>query len=553
MRFRALNTLALVAVLVAALGTPVAGHAQTGLTVEASATAVCETGTFTVNVSGGSGTYDLAWAFGDGETLAEPAVAAYPHSIDHVYPGSGQYEWTVTATDTASAEVGGSSGGALLLGPSVTLATDVFPPVLTLEGGQATLNFTATPTGGTPPYTYAWDLDGDGQIDPGSDPSSPTASFTYTGAGKFQATVTVTDGCGLSDSATLVIVVFDPEAACHPMAQRIAEAVDSLFPGQAGQLYSCEDIFGMFNGDLTGSQLGFGRMWHAYQLATSIEELTWEEILAWQLGGTGWGLLAQLDRFAEALDTVDTRQLYEMVMTGGASVGDIRTAFQAATRFGADFDDALARVAAGDNPGEVFRFYRMTADTGLDPATLDAYLAGGAQLSDIQHSEQLASRFGADLDAILTARAAGHSWGEINQAYRLADDENSAEDILAIGPQVFSQQQRGQEQHGQGGASQDTRMAERLAERYGLSVAEIQAMLDACGGDWGCVRQELRQGSTGAVAAQDDAMAQRLAAQYGVGVDQVWSIFNGACAGDWNCVRKTLQGDSHPGGNPHKP
>jgi hypothetical protein len=294
-------------------------------------------------------------------------------------------------------------------------------------------------------------------------------------------------------------------------------------------------------------------MWHAYQLATSIEELTWEEILAWQLGGTGWGLLAQLDRFAETLDTVDTRQLYEMVMTGEASVGEIRTAFQAASRFGADFDDALARVAAGDNPGEVFRFYRMAEDTGLDLATLDAYMAGGAQLSDIQHSEQLASRFGTDLDAILSARAAGHSWGEINQAYRLADEENSAEDILAIGPQVFSQQQRSQEEHGQGGANQGARTAERLAERYGLTVADIEAMLTACSGDWGCVRHQLRTGSTGAVAAQDDATALRLSTQNGVGVDAVWALFNGVCAGDWNCVRKTLQGDSHPGGNPHKP
>jgi len=550
MRLRALNILAVMAVTLTSLASPIAGHAQTGLTVEATATAACEIGTFTLNVSGGSGTYDVAWAFGDGDTLAESAVAVFPHSVDHAFPGSGQYLWTVTATDTTSAEVGGSAGGALLLGPSVTLTTDVFPPVLTLEGGQATLNFTATPTGGTPPYTYAWDLDGDGAIDPGSDPSSPTASFTYGAAGKFQATVTVTDDCGLSDSATLVVVVFDPEAACHPMAQRIAEAVDSLFPSQAESLYSCEDIFGMFNGDLTGSQLGFGRMWHAYQLATSIEELTWEEILAWQLGGTGWGLLAQLDRFAEVLDTVDTRQLYEMVMSGEVSVGDIRTAFQAATRFGADFEDALTRAAAGANPGDLSRFYRAAEETGLDPAALDAYLAAGAQLSDINHSEQLASRFGAELEAILSARAAGHNWGEINQAYRLADDETSAEDILAIGPQVFSQQQRQQDDLGQGGAGQDTGMAERLAEHYGLTVAEVEAMLETCGGDWGCVREQLRtQASTGGVAAQDDATAQRLAAQFGVGVEQVWSIFNGACAGDWTCVRKTLQSNSHP--HPH--
>ena len=497
MRLRTMNILAVLAVALGTLANPAVGHAQTGLTVEAVASSACETGTFSLNVSGGTGPYDLAWDFGDGEALAEPGVAAFPHAVDHVYPGSGEYVWAVTATDTASIDLGGSAGGTLVIGPSVALTSDVLPPVLTLESGQANLSFTATVTGGTPPYTYAWDLDGDGAIDPGSDPSSSTSTFTYATAGKFQASVTVTDDCGLSATATLAVVVFDPEAACHPMAQRIAEAVDSLFPGQAESLYSCEDIFGMFNGDLTGSQLGFGRMWHAYQLAVSMQELTWEEILAWQLNGSGWGLLAQLDRFAGTLDEVDTRQLYEMVMSGEASVGDIRTAFQAAMRFGADFDDALARAAAGANSGELTRFYRAVEETGLDPSALDAYLAGGAQLSDINHSEQLASRFGAELDAILSARADGHSWGEINQAYRLADDEASAEEILAIGPQVFSQQQRGQD-HGQGGSSQDAHMAERLADRYGLTVAEIEAMLETCGGDWGCVREQLRtQASTG--------------------------------------------------------
>jgi hypothetical protein len=61
------------------------------------------------------------------------------------------------------------------------------------------------------------------------------------------------------------------------------------------------------------------------------------------------------------------------------------------------------------------------------------------------------------------------------------------------------------------------------------------------------VREQLRtQETTGDAAAQDDDTAQRLARQYGVGVDQVWSIYNGACGGDWGCVRKTLQEGSHP-------
>ena len=546
MRPKALHVLVLLAVGFGALASPVSGHAQTGLTVEATATAVCETGTFVLNVAGGSGAYDLTWDFGDGEALMEAAVAAYPHTLDHVFPGSGDYAWAVMATDTASPEAAGTAAGTLAIGPAVTLTSDIFPPVLTLSAGQASLTFQATASGGAPPYFYAWDLDGDGLIDPGSDPSAPTASFTYVGAGKFEASVTVIDGCGLSATDTLAVVVFDPEAACHPRAQQIAQAVDSLFPGQAGDLYTCEDIFGMFNGDLTGSQLGFGRMWHAYQMALSIEELTWEEILDWQLGGNGWGLLAQIDRYAEVLDDVDTRQLYEMVMSGEASVKDIRMAARAVVQADADFEDALARLAEGASPGELLRFYRTAEDLGIDSATLDAYLDAGLELSDVSHAGQVASRFGVGLDEIVEAEAAGYSWGEINQAYRLADDETSAEEILATGTQAFRQEQRetNQDEHA---AGQDAHMAEQLAARYGMSVEEIDALAAECGGDWDCVREQLRtQETTSPAATQDDDTAQRLARQYGVGEDQVWSIYNGACGGDWSCVRKTLQEGSHP-------
>jgi hypothetical protein len=544
MRPKALPMLTLLAVSFGALASPVSGHAQTALAVEATATAVCETGTFVLGVAGGSGAYDLTWDFGDGEALLEAAVAAYPYTVDHSFPGSGNYAWTVMATDASSLEASGTATGTLAIGPAVTLTSDVFPPVLTLSAGQASLTFQAAANGGTPPYSYAWDLDGDGLIDPGSDPSSPTASFTYTGAGKFEASVTVTDGCGLSATDTLAVVIFDPEAACHPRAQQIAQAIDSLFPGQAGDLYTCEDIFGMFNGDLTGSQLGFGRMWHAYQMALSLEELTWEEILDWQLSGNGWGLLAQIDRYAEVLDDLDTRQLYEMVMSGEASVQDIRTAVRAAVQTEADFEEALARLSDGTSPGELLRFYRTAGDLGIDSATLDAYLDDGLDLSAVSHAGQVASRFGVELDEIVEAEAAGHSWGEINQAFRLADEETSAEDILAAGTQAFRRQQQeaNQDKHATG---QGAHLAEQLASRYGMSVTEIEALAAECGGDWGCVRDRLRnQQATGATASQDDGTAQRIASQYGVGVDRVWSIYNGACGGDWGCVRKTLKGDS---------
>jgi PKD repeat protein len=50
--------------------------------------------------------------------------------------------------------------------------------------------------------TYAWDLDGDGQTD---DSTSATPSFTYTAAGDYTVTLSVSDGRGGSDSDRVVI------------------------------------------------------------------------------------------------------------------------------------------------------------------------------------------------------------------------------------------------------------------------------------------------------------------------------------------------------------
>src|SRR4030065_642709 len=128
MRPKALHVLVLLAVGFGALALPVSGQAQTGLTVEATATAVCETGTFVLNVAGGSGAYDLTWDFGDGEALMEAAVAAYPHTVDHAFPGSGDYAWAVMATDTASPEAAGTATGTLAIGPAGPAPTSGFHP-----------------------------------------------------------------------------------------------------------------------------------------------------------------------------------------------------------------------------------------------------------------------------------------------------------------------------------------------------------------------------------------------------------------------------------------
>lgn len=463
--------------------------AQGGLEVGVGVEIDCDSATFTLTADGADA-YNMEWDFGDGETIAETEVTS-PRVTPHVYPASGVYNWSVVVSDSADPAVNALAAGTLTLGPSVTLDSQPFPPLLTLEGGQASAEFEALVEGGAPPYAYTWDLDGDGTADPAGDPSLNTASFTYTAPGHYTALVTVTDACGLDATDTLPVVVVDPEAACHPMAARIAEAVSRLFPGQAETLYTCEDILDYFTGGLTGGQLGFGRMWHAYRLTQSLEDLTWEEILDWHLEGDGWGLLLQLDRLSDQLTDIDLKELVTMVVDGEASVGDIRTAARSAIRYGADFEDALNRLAEGASPGELAQLYRTAQGLGLTPEVLDGYLEAGITAADLRHAANLADRIGADWAAVAEAHASGLSWGEIHQASRLAGDDEGLDEALQAGVQEFREQLREQER-AQQHEEQTRRTAERLAERFGLGTEDVMGLFNgACAGDWGCVRGQL--------------------------------------------------------------
>jgi hypothetical protein len=542
MKFRTLPFFSLIVILALLLAPSLGAHAQTGLDVEASVGVTCDTASFGVSIAGESGVSDLAIDFGDGETTSPSGISAYPLTVDHTYPASGAYDWTIQAVDTSEAGVTGSAAGTVSIGPSVKVISDPFPPLLTLNAGSAEISFTAEASGGQPPYTYSWDFNGDGS----PDAASPTASFSYTSAGKFEASVTVTDSCGLTATAALPVVVFDPEQACHPMAQRIAKAVDALFPGQATQLYTCEQIFRYFQGDLTGSQLGFGRMWHAYQLATIIPDMTWEDILNWHLQGSGWGKLVQLNKFSQALSELSTGDLVNMVLSGKASVSDIRNAAREVIRYNADFSDALNRLAAGDTPGQVNQFYRLSEDLNLEPSALDQYLNDGMSLAQIRSAFRLAERFGTDLTSTASAFKAGHSWGEIEQAYHLANPDMTAQQILDMGVKSFRQgehQAEGQARQ----QEQNKRAAQHLAQRYGETTESILAMLQACQTDWGCVREQLRaHAGDNAQFSRDEKTAERLAAQYGVTADEVWSTYTGVCGGDWNCVRDHFRSMAGP-------
>ena len=81
---------------------------------------------------------------------------------------------------------------------------------------------------GTPPYSYAWDLDGDGSIDD----TSANPMFIYTSLGSFQATLTLTDKSGSEGKATTQVTVLGAPSV-------IASASPTMGQAPLGVSFSC--------------------------------------------------------------------------------------------------------------------------------------------------------------------------------------------------------------------------------------------------------------------------------------------------------------------------
>ncbi len=276
--------------------------------------------------------------------------------------------------------------------------------------------------------------------------------------------------------------------------------------------------------------------------------MTWEEIRDWHLDGNGWGGLLQLNRFADLLEEYSIGDLVDLVMSGEASIREVRHSIRAVTRYEANFEDALAMLGDGMSPGELGRFYRTGEELGLGPEELEAYLTDGFSLQELAHAARMAASSGADWAEIAEAHAAGNSWGEIKQAQRLAED-GEWNSILETGIQDARQQSREDDKTEREGERVD-RTAEQLASAFGASVDEILELYNGeCAQDWSCVRKALRNPEeSNAASGSDQKTAARLANQYGVEEAQVWTLFNGTCSGDWSCVRAELRGEAGRGG-----
>jgi PKD repeat protein len=139
-----------------------------------------------------------AWDLGDGTTASAVEVS-------HSYNAAGAYQVTLTVTDN-----GGLSDSATQT-VQVTEPVAKQPPMASIVGqmrGLVGQTLTFSGSGSTDPdgqvVSYAWDL-GDGTTASGAE-----VSHSYSAAGSYRVTLTVTDNDGLSSSASLLVQVNEP-------------------------------------------------------------------------------------------------------------------------------------------------------------------------------------------------------------------------------------------------------------------------------------------------------------------------------------------------------
>lgn len=112
--------------------------------------------TFTGGASGGSGPYTYDWSFGDGSTDQSGATVSY------TYTTVGNFTATLTATDSTHAS---SEATVMIEVTPVPASARPFNASFIFEAGTpycavgsavSTITLTASASGGTAPYSYAW-------------------------------------------------------------------------------------------------------------------------------------------------------------------------------------------------------------------------------------------------------------------------------------------------------------------------------------------------------------------------------------------------------------
>ena len=151
-------------------------------------------------VAGGDGPLTFAWSFGDGsgDNIQDPVhtygVPGTFYALFEVWDSDGDYD-----SDTVPIAVG--SDDPADAAPALSINANPVTGDIPL-----TVIFAAVAVGGDPPLTFAWDFD-DGGTSTNQNPS-----HVFTSAGTFVVECTVTDDTGDTDTRSVTVIAFDPNA-----------------------------------------------------------------------------------------------------------------------------------------------------------------------------------------------------------------------------------------------------------------------------------------------------------------------------------------------------
>jgi PKD repeat protein len=150
---------------------------------------VGQTVSYTGSASAGTSPYSYAWDFGDSATGSGS-------SASHIYQAAGIYTVVLTVTDAKGLVANANS--------TVTVTSPLSASFTYSPSNPAALSnvqFTASATGGTSPYSYTWDF-GDGTTNTGA-----SVGHSYLLPGTYTVTLTVVDANGLTTTASTTITV----------------------------------------------------------------------------------------------------------------------------------------------------------------------------------------------------------------------------------------------------------------------------------------------------------------------------------------------------------
>jgi PKD repeat protein len=178
---------------------------------------VCNGGTGTITAIPGGGTAPYTFYWSNGPTTT---------SITNVSVGT----YTCTVTDVNNCNLANAitlnqpAPITVALNPSSSAVCETFP-----------VSFNASVTGGTPPFTYNWAF-------PGGSPSSATTqnpTTTYSTAGNYSPTLTVTDANGCTQTnSTSITVLLPPTVSITPSNSIICSGSSVTFNASGAVTYT---------------------------------------------------------------------------------------------------------------------------------------------------------------------------------------------------------------------------------------------------------------------------------------------------------------------------